>query len=690
MRADNSRRLALKTSKTRLSDAFILGFGSIATQTVYIKLILSSEAGGELYAAIAIGGWIASVAAGAFLGKGIKRDRRAAIWLVSAAVKIPLAFLVFIYPSFFTGILDPLRFLPLVILGIAPTGILYGLLFPLLISERSKTSTVYRNEAAGSVVGGLLTVLFSYFGVGGFSLLFLLSGIEISRAVYGRIMTYVVPSACLIGGFILGPILDRAGLDIRWPGFETVKTTHGFSGLWAVHHRENQFTISHNGRHLLTIPDRQSSEEALLWPFLFHPEAEELLLVGFEGIETDKYLPENVNATTLIGDEGFLRLNVSGPSEYEISDPLSYAPDARYDIVNVYLKGGAGLGDNRFETDFFFEKCKNLLHSDGVLYVSAVSDENYISPELCRYLSAIKTTLNSYFESVSIIPGPRIGFVCRSADNGLSPVESLKKLKIDSPYFNEPLIGNRLASFRIAYLRSCFEGYGESNKIFKPASMINYLRWIGSMFGGARYFFQIYMSPYPLLLFPAILLIPFIIRIVGKSDFVPVLTVTMLGAAGLTSEITIIYLFQILFGYLYLHIGLIIAIFMGGMALGAQLGGKLKYYFIAGPFLIVVILFLFVPSIIESESGVKAALLLLYILGAVSGFCSGGGFAAVSERRPDGQSIGATLYGTDLYGAMAAAVLAPGLLIAFGVEFIFWSLFVIGLIISATLWYLQR
>jgi spermidine synthase len=605
------------------------------------------------------------VAAGAFLGKSIRRDRRAAIWLISAVVKIPLAFLVFIYPSFFTGILDPLRFLPLVVLGIAPTGILYGLLFPQLISELSKTSTVYRNEAAGSVVGGLLTVLFSYFGAGGFSLLFFLSGIEISRAVYGRILIFLIPAACLVGGFFLGPSLDRTGLDLRWPGFETVKTSHGYSGLWAVHDRENQITISHNGRHLRTIPNRQSSEEALLWPFLFHPEAENILLIGFEGIEIDKYLPENVHATALIGDEGFLRLNVANLSEYRISDPLSFKTELQYDIVNVYLRGGAGLGDNRFETDFFFEKCKNWLQNNGILYVSAISDENYIPPELCRYLSSIKTTLDFYFESVSLIPGSRIGFVCSSADKNLNPIESLKTLKIDSPYFNEPLVANRLASFRIAYLQSCFKTDGIDNKIFRPASMINYLRWIGSMFGGARYFFQIYMYPYPLLFFPVILLIPFMIRILGKSDFIPVFAVTMLGAAGLTSEIAVIYLFQILFGYLYLHIGLIIAIFMGGMALGAHLGGKSKYYFIAGPFLIVVILFLFFPTIIESESGLKSALLLLYILAAVSGFCSGGGFAAVSERRPDGRIVGA-------------------------IEFIFWSLFVIGLIISATLWYLQR
>jgi hypothetical protein len=74
MRAGDPRRLVLSIVKSRLTDAYILGLSSIATQTVYIKLILSSQVGGELYAALAIGGWIASVAAGAFLGRELKKD----------------------------------------------------------------------------------------------------------------------------------------------------------------------------------------------------------------------------------------------------------------------------------------------------------------------------------------------------------------------------------------------------------------------------------------------------------------------------------------------------------------------------------------------------------------------------------------------------------------------------------------
>jgi len=679
----------LKNDRSLLFDAFILGLVSIATQTVFIKLILSSQAGGELYAALAIGGWIASVGAGAFLGSKIRGDSRATVWLLSAILKIPLAFFVFIYPSFFTGVLDPLRFLPLIIIGIAPSGILYGLLFPLLITRISKTSTVYRNEAVGSIAGGLLIVAFSYLGIGGFAVLFLLSGIEISRILFRRISTSLIPAICFIIGFFAGPQLDKAGLDIRWPGFRTVKTVHGHAGLWAVHSREKQLTITYNGEHLQTIPDRQSSEEALLWPLLYHPQAKEILLIGFEGIEVQKYLPADIQAAKLINDKAFFSLDIQDNVNYITADPLSYSSDSQYDIVNVFLHGGGDLSDNRFETGFFFEKCKNMLKSEGVFYVSAISDENYIAPELGRYLSAIKNTLESFFESVSLIPGPRIGFVCRQKADNPNPIESLQRLKIDSPYFNESLIANRLAPFRIARLQSLITDNEITNNIFKPSSTIDYLQWIGSMFGRSKYLFQFYLFPYPLIFFPFLLLIPLIIRLFKKSDFIPLLSITLLGSLGMASEIAAIYLFQILFGSLYLHIGLIIAFFMGGMALGAHYRNRLKFYTITGPILICLISMLFLPLLIKTGFGLKITLILLYILAATSGLCSGGGFAMLADKKADDRRLGATLYGADLYGAMTAAVLVPGILIVFGVSFLFWSLVLIGLIISATLWYLR-
>jgi spermidine synthase len=557
-----------------------------------------------------------------------------------------------------------------------------------LITKDSKTSLVYRNEAAGAVAGGLLILLFAYAGLGNFTLLLLVSGVEFSMATRGKYRHFLIPTALLILGVFAGPWLDRTGLNLRWPGFETEKTAHGFSGLWAVHARGSQLTVSHNGRFTHTIPDRQSSEEALLWPLLYRPEAREILLVGFEGIDAASYLPGDIAVTGLISDKAFLRLGVGGDARNVMADPLSYSPDKKYDVINLYLESGGDLGDYRLETEFFFSKCKGLLEREGVLFVSASSDENYISPPLGKYLSGIYGSLVPLFDSVAVIPGTRIGFVGYDGESG-RPLEALRQSRIESPYFNEPLIINRLLPFRIDYLKDQLVGQG-ANNIFRPATAVDFLQWLGSMFGRGKYLFQIYKFPYPLLFFPALLAIPAVIGAVRKSAFLSYLSVSLLGSLGLGTEIAVIFLFQILFGRLYMQLGLILALFMAGMAAGAHYRARIGSYVLAGPFIILLILLSLMPDIIKSDIGLTLVPLILYVAAAAAGFYSGGGFAILAERRPADRSWGATLYGVELYGALTAAVFVPGMILALGMAFLLWILIAIGLIISATLWYLGR
>ncbi len=680
----------MKNSKSHLIDALFLGICSIATQTVYIKLIFSSQVGGELYAALAIGGWIAAVGTGSFIGMKFTKDRQPAIWLFSAIIKIPLAVFIFVYPSFFTGILDPLRFLPLVIIGMFPSGILYGMMFPLLITAESKTTVVYRNEAIGSVVGGLLSVMFSLAGFGGFAVLFLLAGLEISRSINRDKIALLIIAGGFVAGIFSGPFLDKTCLDIRWPGFKTIKTSHGFSGLWAVHSREGQLTLTHNGKHLSTLPDRQSSEEALLWPLLFRPDATSILLIGFEGVESKKYLPLSISATKLISDKSFFRLGVYDSTDFATGDPLSFSPPVKYDIVNIMLHGGGNLSDYRIETGYFFKKCRNMLKADGILYISSDADENYIAPDLGGYLSSLRKSLKSNFDSVIVIPGARAGFVClkKKETEIPNPITALSELNLQSPYFNESLILNRLSAYRLENYQ--IPEAENSNYLFKPKSIIHYLRWQGSMFGGTGRLFQIYSYPFLLFFIPLLILIPIVFWSIKKIDIAPISAVTLFGFFGLAAEIFVLYIFQILFGSLYLHIGMILAVFMAGLALGAHYCDLAKPYYFPLPAIFLLALLPALPLIIELKFGLKIVLILLYMISLMSGVCSGSGFAYLAKHKSRGRSGGATLYGADLYGALIAAVFIPGVLMVSGANFLAGVLVAIGLIISATLWYCSQ
>lgn len=689
MRASHTRRLVVTVNSSRSADAVLLGVCSLATQTVFVRFILSSQIGGELYAAMAIGGWIGWVGFGSLMGHRVDQQKRRFIWLISSLVKIPLALLIFLYPGFFTGVLDPLSFLPLAVFGMAPSGILYGSLFPLLIGPHTRASRVYRNEAIGSLIGGLSASLWVVFGSGDFGLLVLLSMIEFSRFLAGRRSLLILGAAGAFLGVVFNPHFDRIASNIRWPGFNTVDVAHGPSGRWTLLARGDQLTVLHNGQQIGVIPDRASTEEALLWPFLFYPEANDILLIGYEGMQIGRYLPSRVKPLALYTDRAYTRLNIPDLSKYEIGDPLSLTAQRRFDIVSVLLHGAGNLYDYRMETDLFFERCAGLLNDDGILYVSTVSDENYISPSLADYLSSLKNTLGGLFDSTEVIPGARVGFVCFKDAGKRAESEDLLagfgQMNIDSPYFNLPLISNRLADFRISNLQNSLNPAEQPNEVLKPMSVLRYLNWQGSVFGAAGWVFNIYERPYVLLVFILLIIIPTFLAALRRFRFSSIFGVSGLGFIGMSFEIGIIYLFQTLFGSLHLHLGMILAVFMAGLALGATYSQRLKPLILIAPILLAAVAVPIGFVIVKLDFGLIFAYILLYMASSAAGFSTGGGFAFFADRSGDAPRIGATLYGADLYGALLAAVFGPGILMSLGTIFLMVALAVVSLAILATL-----
>ena len=689
MQANHSRRLVVTFNSSRSADAVFLGICSLATQTVFIRFILSSQIGGELYAAIAIGCWIGWVGFGSLIGHRITQRRRRQIWLISSLVKLPLAFLIFLYPGFFTGVLDPLRFLPLAIFGMAPTGILYGFLFPLLIGPETKASHIYRNEAIGSLIGGLAASLWVVSGSGDFGFLLIISMLELSRFLSRKRTLPILGIAGVVLAVTLNPYLDRAALKIRWPGFNAVDVAHGLSGRWSLLARGDQIVIIHNGQQIGVIPDRASTEEALLWPFLFYPDADNILLIGYEGIRIDEYLPAGVKPLMLYSDRAYTRLDVPDTSPYEIGDPLSLATQSGFDIVSVLLHGAGNLYDYRMETDLFFERCAGFLNDDGILYVSAISDENYLAPALADYLSSLKNTLSVYFDSIVAIPGARVGFVCFQDDGRRAEPDDLftgfQQVNIESPYFNLPLIINRLAEFRISNLENSLDETAHPNGVLKPMSVLRYLGWQGSVFGAAGSVFDIYTPPYIFIVFVLLLIVPLLLAALRKLRFSPIFGTMGLGFVGMSFEIGIIYLFQTLFGSLHLHLGMILAIFMAGLALGATYSQRLKPMIIMAPILLAAIAVPFGYAIVRLDFGLIFAYILFYMTSLAAGFSTGGGFAFFVDRSGGAPRIGATLYGADLYGALMAAVCVPGILMSLGTIFLMVALVAVSLAVLATL-----
>ena len=689
MRASHTGYLVVTAKSSPSGDAVFLGICSLATQTVFLRFVLSSQTGGELYAAMALGGWIIWVGIGSLIGSRLAGSSTGWLWLALGAVKLPIALLIFVYPAFFTGTIDPLRYWPLAFFGMALPGILYGLIFAALIGPQSKASRVYMYEASGSVVGGLLAVVWIMAGGGDFGLLIFVSIVEFSRFFENNLRRKIFAVCGVFVGVIMGPRVDLMASNFRWSGFQVEKVAVGLSGRWELLARGDQVTIAHNGRQVASIPDRASSEEALLWPFLYNPAAENILMIGYEGILPEGIIPRGVRYLSMYGDKAFLDLDAVSSSNYKIADPLDFSPESGFDIVSVMLQGAGNLSDYRKETDLFFKRCGGFLSEKGILYVSAPSNENYISPDLAEYLASLRSTLKSEFAYVTIIPGPRAGFICSDAVNaGQSEdklLEAASALNLDSPYFNMPLISNRLSPLRVSNLESSIGHQAEINGIAKPGSVLRYLKWQGSIFGRSGIFFHLYRLPYLLIILVMLLAAPAIIGIVRTIPFSGVFGVTLFGFAGMAFEIAVLYLFSTLFGSLYLHIGFLLAVFMAGLAVGAGIAVRVR------PFIFFLLIMISAAAIALAGNShysflsLKATRIMLYMISLAAGFATGGGFAHFAEPYSGGSSVGATLYAADLYGALAAAVCIPGFLMSSGTTSMAGLTGFIGIIILATL-----
>jgi spermidine synthase len=157
----------------------------------------------------------------------------------------------------------------------------------------------------------------------------------------------------------------------------------------------------------------------------------------------------------------------------------------------------------------------------------------------------------------------------------------------------------------------------------------------------------------------------------GKANVVTAGLLTS-GFAASCIEVLLLVAFQTLYGYLYQMIGVIVTVFMGGLAVGALLRPKLvpsvsrRAYMMAQigitAYALVLLLFL---SELDRFSGASFLTLTLFMvltfeIAALVGIV----FSIAAELRAgDATAVASELYGVDLLGSALGALLVATILI---------------------------
>jgi spermidine synthase len=454
-----------------------------------------------------------------------------------------------------------------------------------------------------------------------------------------------------------------------------------------------------------------SIEDFVHFPMLFHEKPESLLILsgGAGGMihEILKYPVRRVDYVEL--DPLLLKLiqKFSTPlTQLELSDPrvrIHYTDNRffinrtqdRFDLIFIGLPAPQELQTNRLFSSEFFSIAKEKMNPAGIIVLTLPGSLTYISPELKDLNRCILETLKTVFRSVRIIPGDTNLYLA-SDSSKLESVTSADIVKrLEDRKIKTSLLTKGYLEFRLheRWLKWFFEPTERKevriNSDFRPIGVFFSLSYWNALFSPSlavifKWFegFSLKISISFMILLTLLMSLVFVKRPSLSRQFVPYAIFTT-GLAGMIFSLAIIFTFQTFYGYLYHQIGLLIAIFMFGVALSSfymtrHLEGiqRDSHLFMKMEIAIILFSFLF-PFVfsIPSQYLEKTAIsLLVYpmflIMSFFSGACIGLQFPLASKiylvlpekKRTLGHTAG-LLYGADLLGGFFGGLFGGVLLL---------------------------
>jgi len=367
----------------------------------------------------------------------------------------------------------------------------------------------------------------------------------------------------------------------------------------------------------------------------------------------------------------------------------------RFDIIFIGLPAPQRLQTNRFFSSEFFSTAKRKMNPDGIIVLTLPGSLTYINAELRDLTRCILDTLKSVYRSVRIIPGDVNLYLASDSDQlkRVTTEEVAKRLeerKIKTDLFTTGYIQYRLHQRWLKWFLKSMEGRQvHLNSDFRPLGVFFNLSYWNALFsphltGLFRWFegFSLRITILLMAVLTLLLAVMFLKRPYTSRYSVPYAIFTT-GLTGMIFDLAIIFTFQTLYGYLYYQIGLLVTVFMAGVALSSlwvtQRLDRIKKdssLFLATELSIALfsLLLPFVFSIPSQYLEKTAIYILLYTLFLTMSFVSGVlvGFqfplankiylSATSREGTFGQAAG-LLYGADLFGGFFGGLFGGVLLL---------------------------
>ncbi|MFH1128074.1 MAG: hypothetical protein V1699_01490 [Candidatus Omnitrophota bacterium] len=699
-----------------IASIFITGLSGITAQIVLLRELLVSFNGNELTIGIILANWLISEALGAYaLGRIIEKSKDK----IGVFVGLQLIFcLVLPLSIYFCRAFKGLVGIPFgesvnlsvifltSLLIILPISFCHGALFSTACKITSKIGKVYAWETIGTLIGGLLYTYFLIPQFNSFQVIFivLLLNIVLCLQLFKYAQTKLLKLG-LIAALVFVSLFGFYAKDIQiysinrqWPGQEILASSNSVYGNIVATKSNEQYTFYYNGSPVIVTPypNMQFVEDFANIPLLFNNSPKTILLLGAgAGGLINEVLKHNVNTIDYAElDPLIIQLLRKFPADLtqkELTDrrvkiintdskAFLRKTTTKFDVILLGLSMPSDLSINRLFTKEFFLLVKIHLNQDGIFSFCLPGSFTYLSQELKDLNACILNALGEVYSYIRIIPGDyNIILASNSAKiSQLTAAEISQRMderkitakNLTPAYFNYRLNDQQLIWFKSSMLNAA----GKVNSDFKPfAVFVSTILWNKQFSSGAYGVLktmQVLDLKILLLLILLITIILFLVKFRSKAKL-KVSTAYCIFTTGFFAmlvNLILVFSYQVVYGYLYQMIGLLVSVLMAGIASGSilisantkRIKSPLKLFFWLEAIILIFSLLLgFVILTINSHA--EFAQMVFLLLFFFTGFLTGAEFPLacqiylVKSNTGIGQASG-VLYFFDLIGGWLAGI----------------------------------
>ncbi len=561
-----------------------LGISSVSVQLVMIREVMSSFGGNELVIGIVLGIWLLFTGLGSALGVPLARKGKPERTLFLGHLLI--AILPFAQ-------IAALRALPLLwirgeMLGLTsaiggstvmliPYCLVGGAMIPLagsLLQERDTTSKVYVLDTLGDIGGGLLFSLVLVYWLSHWDSFIVLGLLNLFAASF-MVSYRVLPILGSLGLVMLAARpFDVRALSWRFPGQEMILNKNTPFAQLTISKTGKQLNVLQDAIPLFSTGDLDMETIAHLPLCQVRERASVLLIAG--GVfgtleEISRHDPERIdyveldpailNLDKLIYESlarSFIHVHVGDGRLFVKKTPMTY------DVIIVDLPDPENAQLNRFYTQEFFDEAKSILNRDGVLSFTLIGSENYLEEKGLALNRSVYAALKRIFKHVLVFPGMTHYYLASDAPLDPNVAGVLAERQIMTKRLVDYELPSMADPLRMDMLRRLLsEVEVPSNRDLSPLAFGHLIDLWLKKSGGRKW-----------ILYAIVIAMLGLAVVACRRDRLR-FTIATSGYAGMAFELSLLLLFQVIYGYVYLRICLFITLYMIGSALGAFISGRL-------------------------------------------------------------------------------------------------------------------